>query len=72
MIFRIISDLNCRFKLVYTVDLGENDLKLTLTINNTGNEFLIGFFVCFVFFCPTQEFFTLMEMSSLPIKGCKF
>ena len=58
MIFRIISDLNCRFKLVYTVDLGENDLKLTLTINNTGNEFFIDLFVCFllVFFVPLKNF----------------
>ncbi|XP_078315008.1 uncharacterized protein LOC111128311 [Crassostrea virginica] len=29
---------NYRFKLVYTVDLGENDLKLTLTINNTDSK----------------------------------
>ena len=28
--------------------------------------------VCFGFFCPTGEFFTHMETSPLPVKGCKF
>lgn len=29
---------NYRFKLVYTVDLGGDDLKLTLTVNNNGSK----------------------------------
>ena len=35
--------------------------------------FLGGFFVCFWgFFRPTREFFTDMETSPLPMKGCNF
>ena len=29
-------------------------------------------FTCLIFLCPTQEFFTHMEMSPSPVKGRKF
>jgi hypothetical protein len=43
LIFLIPFD---RFQLVYEVDIGENDMKLTLTVNNKGNLFLAIFDVC--------------------------
>ena len=43
-----------------------------VSCQGTGHTSKTGFFVFFFCFCPTQKFFTCMETSPLPGKGCKF
>ena len=48
--------------LLASIDWGK---KIATTI-------VIFFMLVLVFFCPSQQFFTHMETSPLPVKGCKF
>ena len=41
-------------------------------INYMVKMFFVVFFVCLGVFRPTREFYTNLETSSLPMKGCKF
>ena len=40
--------------------------------DNINNLFFAHTFVLYEVFRPFREFFTLMEMSPLPVNGCKF
>ena len=68
----VVNWLNMTMEFHFYYNRKSHTKYVNITSDNCKNR--VKLYICCLFgvYCPTREFFTYMETSSLPVKGCKF